>query len=149
VGRVVRSHGRRGDTVVELVSNRPERTRAGATFDTDRGRLQVEQARPFGARWLVRFCGVVDRAGAEQLRGTVLRAAPLDDAAALWVHELVGARAVRAGDGTPVGRVVSVVSNPASDLLELEDGTLVPVRFVVGHVSGQVELDAPPGLLDG
>lgn len=135
--------------MVDLVSNRTERSRAGATFDTDRGRLEIEEARPFGERWLVRFRGVGDRRGAEVLRGTVLRAAPIDDADVLWVHDLVGATAVRAGDGKALGRVVSVVSNPASDLLELEDGTLVPVRFVIARRGAELELDLPEGLVEG
>jgi 16S rRNA processing protein RimM len=78
----------------------------------------------------------------------VLRAPALEDADALWVHELVGATVVRAGDGAEVGRVRAVVANPASDLLELEDGTLVPVRFVVSAGDGRVEVDPPPGLLE-
>jgi 16S rRNA processing protein RimM len=148
VGRVVRPHGVGGEVVVELVSNRPERTAPGAVFDTDGGPLQVVQARPFGGRWLMRFAGVHDRKAAEAQRGRVLRSAPLVDDQALWVHELVGATAVRASDGTPLGRVVAVVSNPASDLLELEDGSLVPVRFVVGRAEGRLLVDAPAGLFD-
>ena len=145
---MVRPHGLRGEVVVDLVSNRAERSRAGAAFQTDGGRLEIEEARPFGDRWLVRFLGVGDLRGAEALRGTVLRAAAIDDADALWVHDLVGAAAVRAGDGKALGRVVSVVSNPASDLLELEDGTLVPVRFVVARHGGELELDLPEGLVE-
>ena len=47
------------------------------------------------------------------------------------MHELVGARVVDAG-GVDRGLVVTVVANPASDLLELDSGALVPLRFVVG-----------------
>jgi 16S rRNA processing protein RimM len=43
---------------------------------------------------------------------------------------------------------VSVVANPASDLLELDDGALVPLRFVTEHVPGRITVDAPAGLLD-
>jgi len=145
---VVRPHGIRGDVVVELVSNRPERMAPGARFHTDGGPLEVETARPFRTRWLVHFAGVEDRPSAERWRGVVLRAPALADDEALWVHELVGATVVRASDGTPLGRVAAVVSNPASDLLELEDGHLVPVRFVVGRAKGRLVVDAPAGLLD-
>jgi 16S rRNA processing protein RimM len=148
VGRVVRPHGLRGEVVVELVSNRPERASAGAAFATDAGQLNVAGARPFGNRWLMVFEGIADLSSAERLRGTVLKAPALEDDDALWVHELVGATVVRHGDGTAVGRVRAVIANPASDLLELEDGSLVPVRFVVAAGKGQVEVDPPPGLLD-
>ena len=147
VGRVVKPHGLRGETVVELVSNRPERSTPGASFSTASGTLRIRSARPFQGSWLVFFDGVETVGAAEALRGVVLRAAALDDPGVLWVHELVGAQAVRASDGRPVGRVVAVMSNPASDLLELEDGTLVPLRFVVEHQPGRVVLDAPEGLL--
>ncbi len=132
--------------MVELVSNRPERAVPGAVFETDSGPLRVEAARPFGGRWLMCFAWVHDRQRAEAHRGRLLRAAPLVDEQALWVHELVGATAVRASDGAPLGRVTAVVSNPASDLLELEDGSLVPARFVVGRGGGRLIVDAPAGL---
>ena len=44
--------------------------------------------------------------------------------------------------------VVSVVANPASDLLELDDGALVPVRFVTGQGPGVVHVDPPDGLFE-
>jgi hypothetical protein len=46
--------------------------------------------------------------------------------------------------------VQAVLDNPASDLLELEDGRLVPSVFVVGHEPGvRVSVEVPIGLLDG
>jgi 16S rRNA processing protein RimM len=146
---VVRPHGLRGEVVVELVSNRPERARPGAAFSTDTGQLRVRQARPFGGRWLMTFDGIDDRPSAERLRDAVLTAPALEDGDALWVHELIGATVVRHGDGATVGTVRAVVANPASDLLELDNGILVPVRFVVETSAGRVEVDAPDGLLHG
>jgi 16S rRNA processing protein RimM len=143
----MRPHGLRGETVVDLVSNRLERAAVGACFTTDAGELRIAAIRPFGARWLVFFAGVDSRQDAEALRGTVLRAPALEDADALWVHELLGAAVVQAGDGKPLGNVRSVVANPASDLLELDDGTLIPARFVVEHGPGRVVVDVPEGLV--
>ena len=74
-------------------------------------------------------------------------AEPIDDPAALWVHELIGSDVVDV-DGTARGRCVSVVANPAADLLELDSGALVPVVFVVRHADGVVVIDPPAGLLD-
>jgi 16S rRNA processing protein RimM len=148
VGRVIRPHGLHGDVVVDLLSNRAERARPGARFVTAAGELVVTAARPFQHRWLMHFEGVADRAGADALRDRVLRAAPLEDDAALWVHELVGADVVRSDTGEQVGQVVAVVANPASDLLELADGRLVPVRFISERRPGVVVVDVPAGLLD-
>jgi 16S rRNA processing protein RimM len=142
---VVKPHGLNGETVVEFVSNRPERSSLGACFETDTGLLRIAAIRPFDGRWLVTFEGVGSRATADALRGTVLRAPAIEDPDALWVHELVGATVTAEGDGASLGTVVAVVSNPASDLLELDDGRLVPVRFVVEHQPGWLVVDVPEG----
>ena len=147
VGRVVRPHGLAGETVVELVSNRPERMQPGSVLYTSSEALRVQRARPFKQRFLVWFDGVSDLQAAERLRGETLLGRPLSDPEALWVHELVGA-VVRSVDGSELGRVRSVLANPASDLLELDGGSLVPVRFVVDHSPGAVVVDLPAGLLD-
>nr|MDP9021073.1 ribosome maturation factor RimM [Actinomycetota bacterium] len=73
---------------------------------------------------------------------------PLEDPDALWVHELIGS-AVLDLHGTVHGKVVAVEANPASDLLVLDDGRLVPLRFLVGTATGRVTVDPPAGLLDG
>jgi len=75
----------------------------------------------------------------------------------LWqmtVHEIdsliamVNRRVVEVS-GTDRGRVASVVANPAGDLLELVDGTLVPLRFVVDSVPGErIDVDVPDGLFE-
>jgi 16S rRNA processing protein RimM len=77
----------------------------------------------------------------------VLLAEPIDDPEGLWVHQLVGAEVVDAG-GSTVGRVTAVEANPASDLLVLDSGALIPLRFVLAHQHGRLEVDLPPGLLD-
>jgi len=100
----------------------------------------------------VQFEGLLDRNAAEAWRGTLLRAEasdePLgDDDDGIWVHELIGA-AVHLPDGTEVGTVVEVQANPASDLLVLDSGALVPVVFVTAHAPGTVTIDPPEGLLE-
>lgn len=133
---------------VTLVSNRPERLAPGSELQTDAGTLRVTAARPHSQRHLVRFAGVDDRDQAEALRGLVLRAAPIADPDELWVHELIGARVMEVS-GTDRGRVAAVVANPAGDLLELDDGALVPLRFVVDSVPGErIEVDVPAGLFE-
>jgi len=147
VGRVGKPHGLAGEVVVSLVSNRPERVVVGSAFLTDVGELRIEASRPFADNWLMRFAGVDTRESAEGLRGTVLRGHPLDDEDAWWVHELIGSEVVDT-EGAHLGTVGAVVANPASDLLELDGGALVPLRFVVKRSPGRVVLDAPAGLLD-
>jgi len=147
VGTISKPHGLRGEVVVWFVSNRPERVAPGAVLSTDHGEMVVESARADGGRYVVRFAGVTTREQAEALRGTVLRGRPIHDEDAWWVHELVGAEVVDTS-GAPVGTVRAVVANRASDLLELEGGALVPMRFVVGRSERGVVVELPEGLLD-
>lgn len=148
VGRVGRPHGIRGEVVVELFTHRAERLAPGSVLVTDSGPLEVLGSSGHGrpGRWIVAFAGVEDRSGAERLRGRVLRAEPLEEAGTLWVHQLVGAQVVDRAE-RPLGRVAAVQANPASDLLVLEDGALVPLCFLVDHGPGRVVVDPPAGLL--
>lgn len=146
VGRVVRSHGLRGEVMVKLITDRNERLDPGSELQTAGGRLEVVVSRPHQNGFLVTFAGVDDREAADALRGTVLLAAALDDPDTFWVHELIGAQVVEA-DGTGHGRVVAVEANPASDLLVLDNGGLVPLRFVVDRSADRLVIDPPVGLL--
>jgi 16S rRNA processing protein RimM len=147
IGHISKPHGLRGEVVVLLITDRVERMASGSVLETDRGPLRVRSARPAGDRWLVAFEGVADREGADALRGTVLRAEALDDPTELWVHQLIGSTVVTVA-GEAVGTIESVQANPASDLLVLESGALVPVAFVVDHGAGRVVIDPPEGLLE-
>ena len=50
--------------------------------------------------------------------------------------------------GVDRGACVSVIDNPANDLLELDTGHLVPVTFVESVVDGVITVDTPDGLFD-
>jgi len=147
VGRIGRAHGLAGEVTVKLVSNRPERLAPGSVLATDRGPLEVVSSRPHRDRFLVAFAGIAGRDQAAELTGLALRAEPLEDPDELWVHELIGAR-VFDRSGADRGAVAGVVANPASDLLELDDGSLVPVRFIISAASDRIEVDAPDGLFE-
>ena len=147
IGQVVKPHGLRGEVVVRLITDRLERLAAGTVLQSTSGAMEVLAARPHQSGHLVRFAGVDDREAAERLRGTVLSAPALEDPGALWVHELIGADVVDL-DGNACGRVVAVEANPASDLLVLESGGLVPLHFLVETSPGRLVVDPPAGLLD-
>ncbi len=68
------------------------------------------------------------------------------DGSELWVHELIGSL-VTDTSGRPCGTCVAVLANPAHDLLELDNGDLVPVVFVVQSAEGVIVIDPPEGLL--
>ncbi len=148
VGRIGKAHGLKGEVVVDFSTDRTdERTAVGTELWSDERRFVVVTARPHQQKWLIRFDGIADRDTAESLRGLVLAAEPIDDPEAVFVHELVGCTVIDQ-HGTDHGPVVAMVDNPASDLLELDDGRLVPLAFYVSHDEATVVVDVPPGLLD-
>jgi 16S rRNA processing protein RimM len=149
VGVIVKPHGLRGEVIVALSTNRPERADAGAMLSTAEGtEFRVVRSSPHRGRFIVTLEGVHGIDAAEALRGTVLFAPPLEDPDALWVHDLIGA-VVEDTAGNVLGAVEGVQANPASDLLVLADGALVPLRFVVEHEPGvRVTVDVPDGLFD-
>ena len=147
VGRIIKPHGIRGEVIVDLVTNRPERVAAGSVLSSDAGDLEVVRSTPHQNRWIVAFDGVDDRNRAEELRGTVLRAEPIEgEEDVLWVHELIGAE-VYDTRGCFYGTITEVEANPASDLLVLPQG-LVPLAFVVQQDEGRVVIDPPEGLIE-
>ncbi len=147
VGRIVKPHGLRGEVIVELTTNRSERLDVGSVLTTTRGELRVVRSAPHQHRWIVAFDGVNSRETADDFRDVVLRAAPLADPDALWVHELIGC-VMRDQDDSERGAVVSVLASPGGDLLELATGALVPLRFVRECSDGVVRVDVPEGLFD-
>jgi 16S rRNA processing protein RimM len=147
VGRVLKAHGLTGEVEVSLVTDRLERVAVGSVLHAGGHRLEVVGSRPHKGHHLVHFAGVVGREAAEALRGTVLSAPPLDDPGTVWVHEVIGARVVDV-HGVELGTVTAVEANPASDLLVLDGGGLVPLVFMVASEPGCVTVDVPPGLLE-
>jgi 16S rRNA processing protein RimM len=157
VGHITKPHGLAGEVLVTLTTTEGSRLSPGSRLYTGGRALVVTSSGPHQHRWIVRFAEVDTREAAEALAGAVLSAeakpeADDGEAAALWVHELIGAR-VLDPQGRDHGPVVAVVANPASDLLELASGALVPLRFVVGGIDRDgdtrlVHVDPPEGILD-
>lgn len=169
VGRVVKSHGVRGELVIEVRTDSPEerfapgsrlvgRTgRGNSTVDRD---VTIEAARSHSGRLLVRLDGVGDRDTADALRGMLL----LVDSGALpdpqdpdefHDHQLVGLRVLDTA-GDRLGEVVEIVHTAAGELLNirLADGSDALVPFVTEMVpevdlaGGTCVIDPPEGLLE-
>lgn len=174
MGRVAKSHGIKGEVVVEIRTDEPEeRFAVGAVLHGRKPREQqlntytVEAAREHSGRLLLRLRGVGDRAAADHLRGTLFvidssELPPSEDPDEFYDHELEGL-SVRIAEGrpdagTPVGTVAEVLHSAAGELLSIRpEGEpsrelLVPfVAAIVTKVSvadGVIEIDPPEGLLD-
>jgi 16S rRNA processing protein RimM len=150
IGRIGKAHGLRGEVTAVITSDRPERTAPGAVWILDGGPCTVTAIRPFQQKWIAALDGVETREAAEALTGQVIHGDPIDDDDALWAHELVGATVVTP-DGTEWGTISGVYPNPANDLIELADGTLIPTVFVTDSsgLPDRVVVDPPEGLLQG
>lgn len=168
VGRVAKSHGVRGELVVEVRTDDPDaRFAAGARL---RGRaarsgevrvFTVESAREHSGRLLVRLVGISDRTAADALRGTLFvvdsaELPPSDDPDEFYDHELEGLT-VQLTDGTVVGKVTEVLHSAAGELLSVraaDDGREILIPFVtaiiptVALADQLVVIDPPEGLLD-
>ncbi|QIS05229.1 ribosome maturation factor RimM [Nocardia brasiliensis] len=168
VGRVAKSHGVRGELVVEIRTDEPEaRFAPGSTL---RGRLArskdireftVESAREHSGRLLVFLAGVTGREAADALRGMlfVVDSADLPPSAdpdEYYDHELEGLT-VRLTDDTVVGTVREVLHSAAGELLSVRaaaDGREILIPFVTAIVptvslaDRLIVIDPPEGLLD-
>lgn len=140
VGQIVAPHGIRGEVKVEVMSDNPERFKAGAQLyisttpeGTDAQPVKLATSRPHHDRMLVRLANASDRNAAELLRGQYLLI-PESEAMALgehenFVHDLIGL-AVTTTAGEALGEIVEIVFTPANDV------------YVVRGAGGEVLLPA-------
>ncbi len=166
VGRVVKAHGIAGEVVVDVRTDEPfERFTPGTSLRT-RARDKTERTyvvgsvREHGGRLLVRLDGVIDRDGADALRGSLFvvdtaQLPPIEDPDEFYDHQLEG-MTVSTSDGQHLGAVSEVLHTGAGELLAVRDDqrreVLVPfVSAIVVSVSladNAIVVDPPDGLLD-
>jgi 16S rRNA processing protein RimM len=148
IGKIDKAHGVRGDVIVSLLSDRTERLDPGSTLYHDGGVYTVVASRPHQHRFLVTLAEISGREQADAARGTTLYADAIDDPDVVWIHDLI-ARPVVTVEGDELGVVDAVEENPASDLLVLADGSLIPLAFFVEQRDdGTIVVDPPDGLFD-
>lgn len=161
IGRVIKSHGIKGELVVEPTTDEPEiRYAVGEVLHGTQGKkehtLTVKSVRVHKGRLLIFFEEIQDRTTADTLRGTQFFAPPLDDPDddGFYDHELEGLRVIH--NGADIGEVTGVTHGPAQSLLELtlDGGKEVLVPFVEEIVpdidleAGTCTITPPEGLLD-
>tara|TARA_Y100001954_G_C15679546_1_gene537012 strand:+ start:298 stop:786 length:489 start_codon:yes stop_codon:yes gene_type:complete len=146
IGRIGKPHGLRGELIVALISNVDERMEVGAeVYLTSRQKYVVTGSKPYKSNFLVSLSGITSRTEAEALAGELLLAKPLEDPNIKWAHDLIG-NLVIDNEGNPRGLIVEIHANPASDLLVLEDETLIPVVFLKDIKDNKVFVDTPKGI---
>jgi 16S rRNA processing protein RimM len=161
VGKILKAHGVRGETLVLVLTEVPERFAAGSVLHLEDGSrdLTVSSSRTHHGRLIVSFEGVTDRDQAEALRGKLLivRRSELGDLpeGRWWPHQIEGCEVITES-GRTLGRVSEVLDLPANDVWVARDAagkeTLIPV---IDDVLVTVDVDQKrilirdvPGLTD-
>lgn len=163
VGRVLRPHGLKGEVVVEVLSDRPERFAPGAVLTLVRAGRAPEQAsvvaaRPHPSGLRVTLSGHRDRDAADTLRGAFLEvpSAGLAPAppGAFYPHDLIGYACRDRCEGD-LGVIRDVVADGGGMLLVIEGaGRELLVPFVESFVTAadraarRLDLDLPEGLVE-
>jgi 16S rRNA processing protein RimM len=165
VGRVLRPQGVRGEVVVEVLSDVPERFAPGSRLMGVReGKpaipaisVEVAASRPHKSGAVVRFAGSENRDQAEELRGLWLEIprsqVPPAEPGTYYHYELLGCLCRVSGE--ELGRVAEVVEDGGGLLLIVEgEGRRIPVPFVreflreVDVAGARIDLELPPGLVE-
>ena len=163
VGRIARPFGRRGEVVVEPLTEDPRRFFDLVAAEVgpaggDGVRRTLDSVRIHKGRPVVRFSGVTDISGAESLRASEVRIRPSERAplseSRYYHDDLVGCRA-ESREGEPLGEIIAVEDTAGPSLLVLRTPAgsedLVPfveaLCVVVDIERARVVLDLPEGLL--
>ena len=163
VGAVRRPHGLRGEVVVEVRTDFPERFADGVRLLWRRGALErplvVRAVRPGARGLLMRFEGTEDVDAARALQGGELCVPETEAHPAppgfFYAHEVRGF-ACEDASGRPLGSVLDLESTPAGPMLTVDAGggreALVPwtrpIVVSVDRESRRVVLDPPAGLFE-
>lgn len=157
IGRVLKAHGVKGAVRVELLTDFPERFRAGTDVDVGGRRLKVARSQEQDGGLVVIFEGIADRTGAEALTGAyctvpLSAARPLPDDR-YYHFQLVGLPVFDARQQRELGRVAEVLSYSANDVLRVVNGKteiLIPmvksVVRVINPTGGSIIVDLPEEL---
>jgi 16S rRNA processing protein RimM len=159
VAKIIKPHGIRGEVVLESWTDVEGRLENRAAFLLiDKGQvlkeIAVESRRFIMGRPVFKFAGVSSRTEAESLRNLEL-GIPEEELGELqpnqyFIFHLIGMD-VLLKNGREAGKVQDVISTDGGDLLELENGVLVPfideICLDVDLEKKQIVIDPPEGLL--
>ncbi|STC96735.1 16S rRNA-processing protein RimM [Corynebacterium renale] len=162
IGRVVKSHGIRGEVAIEPTTDDPaSRFAVGQVLTGKQAgkqqNLTIKTARPHQGRLLVSFEEIADRTAADSLRGMRFYAEPVEEGDGYYDYQLEGLAVYLHSDlETKIADVTGVTHMPNRLLLDitLNDGREAMIPFVEDIVpevdldEGFIVIDPPEGLLD-
>ena len=163
VGKLRRPHGVKGEMLMEVLSDFPERLRPGVMLHVEPGyddALVLRSVRPHKDGLLVAFegCDTPEAAGEFRNRLVAVKTAnrpPLAEGE-YYHHQVIGLR-VSTTSGQTVGRVVEILTTGAHDVLVVRGETgpeiLIPLvePFLqeINLAQGEMIVSLIPGMLPG
>lgn len=142
IGKVTRAHGLRGEILVTVLTEFPDRF-ATTEWVYLGNEFEAEPYRVTNHRWhkgniLLTLSGVADRTQAEQLRGQLVQV-PIDEAVALpegsyYLYQLLGLQVVTTEDSV-LGHIVDILETGANDV------------YVVGNNDREILVPAIPDVI--
>jgi 16S rRNA processing protein RimM len=160
VGQFGRPHGIQGEINLSVLTDFPERLKAGVlVYVGEQHRpLRIRRSRPHGAGLLLSFKGYDTPEQVSELTRSLVYVRG-DDRPPLaegeyYHHELVGLQVVDE-EGQPLGELVQILSNPANDIYVVrpragKEILLPAIEDVILDIDlekGQVRVHLLPGLL--
>ena len=161
VGKLHRPHGLRGDMLMSVWTDFPERLLAGKQVfvGNDYEPLRIKSFRKHGKGSLVSFDGYTDRAQVGSLRNLVVYVRtndlpPLSDQG-IYLHQLLGLRVVQDEDDTFLGNIVEILETGANQVFlirragkrEILLPDIEPVIINIDLEKGEVRVHLLPGLV--
>ena len=162
LAEVIRPRGNRGEMLCVDLSKGPERYLAlgvvhlfGAKEEA-LGQFPVEEAWLHQDQLVLKLVGVDSIEEAERFRGGEVRIpfsqrAPLPDGE-YYLSDLPGCSVVDAASGESLGTVAAALEMPGSNLIELENGVLIPLSRaicpVIDPANRIIRANLPDGLLE-
>lgn len=160
IGKIRRSHGVRGEQIMEVHTDFPERIQPGKQvfIGREKNPIQIRSTRPHMDMMLVSFEGIDSPEDAGALRNSLVYVRS-DDRPVLpegdyYHHELLGLTVVTETE-KPIGKIVEILSTGANDVLVVRPDSggeiLVPliddVVLEVDLESGTMHIHLIPGLI--
>jgi len=162
LAEVSRPRGNRGELLCVDLSKGPERYLELGTVwvfgakEEAMGQYQVEEAWLHQDQLILKFVGVDTINDAERFRGGEVRIpfaqrAPLAEGE-YYLTDLPGCVVKDATSGEQLGVVSAALEMPGSNLIELENGVLIPLSraicTVIDPANREIRVNVPDGLLD-
>ena len=160
VGRLLRTHGLKGDLLMEILTDFPERIKTGKLLyiGKEHQPLSIRGLRGHSSGMLISFAGIDTPEQAAELRNQLayvrVEEIPPLPAGEFYQHQLLGLRVV-SEDGLQLGQIEGIIETGANDVFivrkpnnaELLLPNISDVVLDVDLAKGEIHVHLLPGLL--